>query len=168
MRVKKLIKTKEEYLDLAWDYYLWAETNRSLWKEEDLTKLEPFFCWSQKRGSSGEQPMSEEVGISFDFYQQCRKDYSDKNSELRDALYGNEIYKILYEMGLELNEEAGWNEDTEDEDRPLNKYDIKFIELMEPLKFPMVLSGCIINDFDRMGSIKGCFFEMILLEDFNG
>jgi len=162
MRVKNLIKTKEEYLDLAWNWYLWAETSRSIWKEEDLAKLEPFLFWDKKRGSSGEQPMSEEVGTSFYFYQQCRKDYADNDLETRDSLYGNDICHILEEMRLELNEE-----DAENEDRPFNKYDIKFIDLMEPLKFPFVLSGYIVNDFNRIGPVKGCFFEMISLEDFN-
>ncbi|HRA10042.1 MAG TPA: hypothetical protein PKX31_00140 [Chitinophagaceae bacterium] len=67
-------------------------------------------------------------------------------------------------MGLELEEEL---EKWEDEDRDIIKSDIKFADLIKPLKFPLVLTGFIMNDFDRMGSVKGCFFEMVSLEDFN-
>ncbi len=168
MYIKKLIKNKEEYWEFVWQFIEWSNNPPSLWREEDLPKLKPFFDAQNKaRGTQFE--WTPEIKESFDFYLKCKEEYGDKNTELRDAVSKLSPEDILEAFGYELPEpDDGYGEDEDEDDYAKDNP----LELDEDFKdfatFPFVVTGEIYCGWDRAGDIKVLSIYHVSLEDFNG
>ncbi len=155
MYIKQLIKNEDQYWNFVWPFVEWSiDSNRSLWRAEDYPKLKPFFDIQNHR--SGD--WTPEVRASFDFYEKCRKEYGDKNKEMRDAVRQFSPDDVLDGFGYHppLDEEEELSKD-------------KRLSLNEDFgaKFPFVIIGEISCGFDRLGDIKIFAVHVVNLEDFN-
>lgn len=153
MFLKQLINNRQEYWEYVLPFIEWSNNpNRSLWREEDLPKLKPFF--DNQRNSNWTQ----EVKESFDFYQQCCAAYGDKNKELRDAVSRIDASSILEAFGYEIPDYE------EDEEYAVNKP----LPLAKDFDatFPFIVTGDIHCGWDRSGDIAILSVYRVSLKDF--
>jgi hypothetical protein len=158
MYIKQLIKSEQEYWDYVWQLIDWSNNpNRSLWRDEDLPKLKPFFDVQHKHY---EIEWAEEVKESFDFYQKCSAEYGEKNRELRDAVSRISQDDILEAFGYEIPEYNDENDYTKDKPLPLDKdFDATF---------PFIVVGDIYCGWDRSGDVTVLSLNRVSLKDFQG
>ena len=156
MYIKQLIKDKEHYWEFVWPFINWANNpNRSLWREEDYPKLKPFFDMQNRN-----EEWPQEVKESFDFYQKCREEYGEKNTELRDAVSKFSAESILEAFGYKIPEYNDDNEEEYNKDEPLS-LDEDF-----DATFPFVVIGDISCEWDRCGDFNILSLHMVSLKDF--
>lgn len=162
MFIKQLINSEREYWDYVWQFLDWSNNPyRSLWRDEDLPKLKPFFD-AQNMILAHSIEWTQEVKESFDFYQKCVAEYGDKNRELRDAVSHISSDDILGAFGYELPE---YNEDEDEDygkDKPLP------LEKDFDATFPFVVIGDIHCGWDRSGDITILSIYRVSLKDFQG
>lgn len=153
MFIKQLIKNEQEYWEFVWPFIDWSnDPNRSLWREEDLPKLKPFFDMQNRH-----EEWTQEVKESFDFYKKCSEEYGDKNKELRDAVSRISADDLLEAFGYELPE----YDDEEDYYTTKPPFDKDF-----DATFPFVVIGDIHCGWDRAGDITILSVYMVSLKDF--
>jgi hypothetical protein len=154
MYIKQLIKDKGQYWNFVWQFVEWATNpDRSLWRDEDYPKLQPFFA-AQQRGTSIQ--WTEEVQKSFDFYDKCRKEYGDDNATIRDAMRQFSPDDVLEGFGFEIN----MDDEEYEKDIPLELH--KDFEAT----FPFIVIGEISSEFDRLGKIRTLAINFVSKKDF--
>jgi len=162
MYLKQLINSRQEYWEYVLPFIEWSmDPNRSLWREEDLPKLKPFFDNQNNLVVSKESnPWTQEIKDSFDFYKECCAAYGDKNKEMRDAVSKLSDGDILEAFGFEIPE----CNDDEDENYTLSNPP----PLAEDFDatFPFVVIGDMHCGWDRSGDITILSVYRVSLKDF--
>lgn len=163
MYIKQLIKDEQSYWEFVWPFIERSSNpNLSLWREEDLPKLQPFFNAQGRSRSGDKMEWTPEVKESFDYYQKCREEYGDKNTEVRDAVSQFSPEEVLDAFGYQVPEYDDSDDDgvdyVKDKPLPLDKdFDVTF---------PFVVVGEISSGFDRLGNIKIFAVHFVSLKDF--
>ena len=156
-----LLTSESDRWGLAYSYIKIKCGNFSLWREEDLPKLEPFFKYSDEcRGHF--RPMTQEERDSFAYYKKCDEEYADDLSKKRDAVDYIDINTLIKTFGYKM---------PSDEDENGNEIDVEFDEDI-PLKstidltYPCVCVNWIKSDMDRMGKTSICAIDYVELKEF--
>lgn len=149
MRIEKYFRTKEEYIKYVFDLVT-TDCNASLWREEDLPKLQPFFeaCQSGKYDNF-EKYTHDQVMESMEFYQKCLKEYANEKKDIQDSIKGFSTDEFLCRFFVY------WDESDADEWR------IEDLKTCEWLEFPLYAIGDIESGFDRSGDVKYFAVELI-------
>lgn len=154
MYIKQLIKDEADYWNLVWPFVDWTQNpNKSLWHDEDLPKLKPFFDNQQKKD------WTPEIIESFDFYKKCHKEYGKKNTEIRDAVSQYTPDAILEAFGYTLPQ-------YDDDDYEYKKNEPLQLEKDFDATFPFIIVGDIYCTYDRLGRIRFMSLYRISLADF--
>jgi hypothetical protein len=172
MRIKKLFKTEQEYLDYAWSFINLDENK--IWREEDLPKLKPFFAFENKhRGDS--YKLNEEEKESFDYYNKCYEEYAKEIFRVRDSIRGfniDDLVEFFLLQHIDMNcydYDKDGNEIDEEGNiiPPLGREALKISEdWKEEMTFPLVFVGWIDSGFDRMGSVRMSFSDFVSLNEY--
>jgi len=152
------MEIKQLFVD-ADSYQRWVQSlldvspNDSLWREEDVPKLEPFFCYQARRSPRGK--MNDEESASFEHYRKCYAEYGHKAAELRDSLRQFSFEDIIDIFGFELTD-------------PDNDYcdEIKLYAGF-PYEFPFIVTGYIDSGYSRGAEDKMAAISIISLSEFN-
>lgn len=165
MTIKKLFKTESEFLDYAWSFISFDENE--IWREEDLTILQPFFDYRDGL-------MSPEVKRGFDLWIKRRDEYADELFNIRDALSNHDRYDLYNFFFLKEPRKDCWdyNENGEDIDEEGNvlendetRENLKFISDID-IQFPLIFIGWVDSGFTRAGEEKVMFSDWVSLDDF--
>lgn len=149
-----LLKSHEDRVKLMNFYLEWKDSRRSLWKEEDLPKLQEFFRYSdlppEKRR---ELPFPKE---SFEFYKKCDEEYANANAELRDSLRYVEEHVLIRAFGFEQR-----YSDNEDSD------EMVIVDEMEPLNYPVIAVVWFDSSWDRGGNSSVACVDYVEKKEFD-
>lgn len=158
-----LLTSELDRWKLAYSYIKIKCGDDSIWREEDLPKLEPFFRYSEQfRGGKNNRPMTQEEKESFDYYEKCNKEYSDELTEKRDSIDYIDLYTLIKSFGYEY---------PQDEDSEGNEIEVEFSEDI-PLKslfeltYPCICVNWIKSDYDRIGKNAICAIDYVELKEF--
>lgn len=152
-----LLTSESDRWKLAYSYIKIKRGNFSLWREEDLPKLEPFFKYSAEcRGHF--RPMTQEEKDSFTYYEKCNKEYADDLGEKRDAVDYIDISTLIKTFGYEMPSDEDENGVEFDEDIPL-KSTIN-------LTYPCICVNWLESCMDRMGKSAICAIDYVELGEF--
>lgn len=158
-----LLLSEADRWKLAYSYLKFKCGDDSIWREEDLPKLQPFFKYSDKcHGNGNFRAMTQDEKDSFDYYIKCEREYNNELTEKRDSVYYISEYTLIEAFGYEI---------PSDEDENGNKIFIK-IDEDTPLKstvnitYPCVCVSWIASGYDRLGSSSICAIDYVELKDF--
>lgn len=174
---KVLFNSKEEHWAWVWKNYIslygkineeghWEEA--SIWEEEDLPKLQPFFEWNDERkGAPGSMPP--EVRESFDFY--MTKHLAAGEKKYRKDVCGEvEQDRLLEILGfMPIEEECEEEDGVEYLHNPAYSAD-SVLELNEDyeISYPCVMVYYIDTSWDRAGGqVTMTFVDFVSLKEFN-
>ncbi len=165
MYIKKLIRDEKEYWEFVYPFVFWSDNNtHSLWREEDLPKLRPFFdAQSQSRGKG--IAWSEEIQKSFDFYKECHENYGKHNAEIRDATSQIGCYDILEAFGYDSLPDIEYDDESTSAPEYSEAVNPSLLEDFDST-FPFIVIGDINSGFDRMGKTSSCFIYRVSLDEF--
>lgn len=162
MEIHQKFDSAQEYKKFFLELISWTNSNKSLWRTEDLPLLEPFFSYSKRMEyHTKHYEMTEEQRRSFDYYTKCLKDYGDKNREMRDALSAHDESTIADAFRFEVDDCYTFPDHIE-EDWPVE------YRLDEDLEFPLFVTGFIESGFDRFGNTCACIIRFVTLKDLLG
>jgi len=173
MRIKKILRNKEELFDFAWEFI--NIDNKEVWKPEDKKIIQPFFDYSNYSNGRPERKMNEAECAAFDHYTKCREEYADRAFEIRDAVKQIDPETLYSFFLLEPPIMECWDFDENGNDideqgniiPPESREGLRLIEdLVEEVSFPLCLVGVLISDSDRLGNIAMCFSQIVTLKDF--
>ena len=100
-----LLKSEEERRALFDEYFSWKDSpEQSIWKEEDLPKLAPFFKYQNAEISNQEFPRD-----SYEFYNKCWKEYAGKNAALSDDLYNVPEEELILSFGYKRDDDGAFH-----------------------------------------------------------
>lgn len=152
-----LLTSESDRWKLAYSYIKIKCGNFSLWREEDLPKLEPFFKYSDECGGHF-RPMTQEEKDSFAYYEKCDKEYADALCEKRDAVDYIDISTLIKAFGYEMPSDEDENGVEFDEDIPLKS--------TMNLTYPCICVNWLESCMDRMGKSAICAIDYVELKEF--
>jgi hypothetical protein len=158
-----ILNNESDRWKLCYSYLRWKLGFDSIWREEDLPKLESFFKYFE-RCEDNFVLMTKEERESFEYWEKCRKEYSDELLEQRESLNYIDLYSLIESFGYEISsdEDEDGNEIEECqifEDKPLKSS----IELT----YPCICVQWIRSDRDRLGTNSICAIDYVELKEFN-
>jgi hypothetical protein len=170
---KVLFKSKEEHWAWAWTQYIslygkinedgdWEES--SIWEEEDLPKLKPFFDWDKDRDRNLVTNMPPEVKESFDYYMTVQEAAGDKRDR-KDLCGEIEQTKLVEILGFEPFPEDEDNDCIHD-----HRYSIDNVPEISDyyeISYPCVMVYHLETVWDRIGTSVLAFVEFVSLEEFS-
>ena len=164
MDIHKKFSCIQEYTDFVTELLNWTNSNKSLWKEEDLPKLKPFFDFSRNKQTNKNYSgiWTDTIQDSFEYYNKCSELYGQKNAEMRDSLSRiniNDLISAFYFKHKYSDEECEDNEDL------LNNNEIVLDDF--PYSFPLIVTGVIESGFDRIGDLSMLMIRFVSLSEFN-
>jgi len=155
MKIKKLINSEKEYIEFVVNEFLkpCVERGTSLWREEDLPTLEPFFKFSYR--PRNERPMTDEEEKSYEHYKKCWEEYASDMADKESTLRGFEVDELAHYFLCFFNESA-----SEGDDWDLSKVEYDH-EQYKAIEFPCVAVVAVDSSFDRVGDTKSFFLEFV-------
>ena len=156
-----LLLSEADRWKLAYSYLRFKCGDDSIWREEDLPKLQPFFKYSDKCHGNF-RAMTQDEKDSFYYYEKCRKEYNDELTEKRDSVLYIDENTLIKSFGYEL---------PSDEDENGDEIDIE-IDADTPLKsaidltYPCVCVNWLESGYDRYSSTGICAIDYVELKDF--
>ena len=161
-----LLNSEIDRWKLAYSYIKIKMGDDSIWREEDLPKLEPFFKYSEQfRGGEKNRPMTQEEKDSFDYYEKCNKEYSDELKEKRDSVLNIDIYTLVRALGYEMPPDED-EEGNEIEDYQI--YEEVPLKSSFELSYPCICINWIESSYDRMSGNNGiCCVDYVELKEFD-
>jgi len=152
MKIKKLIRSSEDQLKFFLYLKEFLDKNKSIWKEEDLPLLEPFFNYNNGPEKNPFMKMNEEEQTSFEFWKRCDEEYGKSNSIIKNNLIGIDEFHLGNDLDIEIIE-------PDDDDLPL-------VYKVIDRKYPYLQIVEAISDFDRFGEISIFNASEVFLSDF--
>ena len=171
---KVLFNSKEEHWAWVWKNYIslygkvdenghWREA--SIWEEEDLPRLQPFFDWNGEREGAGKN-MPPEVRESFDYYMTKHEEAGEKKDR-KDLCGEIEEEKLIEILGFIPPEPI-----EEDEDGNVTYPNVSAdteLELNEAyeISYPCVMVYYLETAWDRTGQMVLSFVDFLSLKEFD-
>jgi hypothetical protein len=176
---KVLFNSKEEHWSWVWKNYISLygmfdeEGNykeASIWEEEDLPRLQPFFEWNKQRDGAGNMPP--EVRESFDFYM-TKQEAAGEKRERKDVCSAIMQEKLIETLGF-IPPETDVEEE-EDEDYSItylsdpNITADTVLELNEnyEISYPCIMVYWLETMWDRVGKGGVACAQFVSLKEFN-
>lgn len=151
MNIHQKFNSLEEYNSFMMELLGWVrDPYKSLWKEEDYPKLEPYFNWQRETKGLGQFP--DEIKSSFDFYVKCHEEYGERNADIRDSVKGFDEWRLCDIFAFDLP-------DNDEDNEPVPVFIGEFV-------FPFIVTGAIECGFDRGGDCSFCCIRFVEAREF--
>ena len=150
MDIHKKFSCIQEYTEFITELFSWVDNyDKSLWKEDDLPKLKPWFEYSNTK----QGVWTNDIQNSFEYYKECLELYGHKNVDMRNSLSQIRIEQLMDCFYFRYVDE----EDIDNIDVVLDNF---------PYSFPVIVTGIIESGYDRFGDISLLCIRFVSLSEF--